>query len=197
MTETLAVQEIEEPRIGVFICHCGLNIAGTIDISQLVDFAASIPGVPDSLHDVADAALAMKVDTGELIDAFKDLKDLTIEAGLAEFERLDALGDKASETSEELVNLPAGFKIAAARFRAASGEGAAAAGGGGSPLLDSLLPGEASRSVGIENVDTLVVEGVTDIESLIDQIMDQVVTRTFEATGSVMEKSSMFSRAGD
>jgi len=35
----------EELRIGVFICHCGLNIAGVIDIKELVEFAKTIPDV--------------------------------------------------------------------------------------------------------------------------------------------------------
>lgn len=32
-------------RIGVFICYCGLNIAGTLDISQLVEFSKTQPDV--------------------------------------------------------------------------------------------------------------------------------------------------------
>jgi heterodisulfide reductase subunit A len=35
----------EEPRIGVFICHCGLNIAGVIDIGELVEYARTLPNV--------------------------------------------------------------------------------------------------------------------------------------------------------
>ncbi|MEM2105951.1 MAG: CoB--CoM heterodisulfide reductase iron-sulfur subunit A family protein, partial [Candidatus Bathyarchaeia archaeon] len=35
----------EEPRIGVFICHCGLNIAGVIDIKELVEYAKTLPNV--------------------------------------------------------------------------------------------------------------------------------------------------------
>jgi len=35
----------DELRIGVFICHCGLNIAGTVDIKQLVEYAKTIPDV--------------------------------------------------------------------------------------------------------------------------------------------------------
>jgi len=35
----------EELRIGVFICHCGLNIAGVIDIQELVEFAKTLPDV--------------------------------------------------------------------------------------------------------------------------------------------------------
>ena len=33
--------DIAQPRIGVFVCHCGLNIAGTIDVDQLVEYAKS------------------------------------------------------------------------------------------------------------------------------------------------------------
>ncbi len=35
----------EQPKIGVFICHCGSNIAGVIDIPTLVEFAAALPNV--------------------------------------------------------------------------------------------------------------------------------------------------------
>lgn len=35
----------EEPRIGVFICHCGTNIAGVIDVEEVASFAASLPQV--------------------------------------------------------------------------------------------------------------------------------------------------------
>ncbi|MFZ5447800.1 MAG: FAD-dependent oxidoreductase [Thermodesulfobacteriota bacterium] len=35
----------EPPRIGVFICHCGFNIAGVADIPSLVARARSLPGV--------------------------------------------------------------------------------------------------------------------------------------------------------
>lgn len=33
------------PRIGVFICWCGTNIAGTVDIEQVVNAARNFPGV--------------------------------------------------------------------------------------------------------------------------------------------------------
>ncbi len=32
-------------RIGVFVCHCGSNIAGTVDIDAVVETAAGFPGV--------------------------------------------------------------------------------------------------------------------------------------------------------
>jgi len=35
----------EEPRIGAFICSCGSNIAGTVDVKEIVEYAKSLPGV--------------------------------------------------------------------------------------------------------------------------------------------------------
>ena len=35
----------EELRIGVFVCHCGSNIAGVVDVEAVADFASELPGV--------------------------------------------------------------------------------------------------------------------------------------------------------
>ncbi|OQX16100.1 MAG: pyridine nucleotide-disulfide oxidoreductase [Desulfobulbaceae bacterium A2] len=35
----------EEPRIGVFVCHCGINIGGVVDVRGVRDYARSLPGV--------------------------------------------------------------------------------------------------------------------------------------------------------
>ena len=32
-------------RIGVYVCHCGSNIAGVVDVEQLAAFAEGLPGV--------------------------------------------------------------------------------------------------------------------------------------------------------
>ena len=34
-----------EPKIGVYICHCGANIAGTVDVEQVTNFAKGLPSV--------------------------------------------------------------------------------------------------------------------------------------------------------
>ncbi|MCK4660618.1 MAG: CoB--CoM heterodisulfide reductase iron-sulfur subunit A family protein [Phycisphaerae bacterium] len=34
-----------QPRVGVMVCHCGINIAGVLDIDDLVQYAAGIPDV--------------------------------------------------------------------------------------------------------------------------------------------------------
>ncbi len=35
----------QKPRIGVFVCHCGINISSVVDIPTAVDFAKSLPNV--------------------------------------------------------------------------------------------------------------------------------------------------------
>ena len=40
-----ASKQAELPRVGVFVCHCGRNIAGTVDIKQIVEYAKTIPDV--------------------------------------------------------------------------------------------------------------------------------------------------------
>jgi heterodisulfide reductase subunit A-like polyferredoxin len=39
-------QEIpDEPRVGVFCCHCGINIGSVVNIPELVEFTKTLPGV--------------------------------------------------------------------------------------------------------------------------------------------------------
>jgi heterodisulfide reductase subunit A len=33
------------PRVGVYICHCGINIAATVDVKAVTEYAARLPGV--------------------------------------------------------------------------------------------------------------------------------------------------------
>ncbi|HDJ26344.1 MAG TPA: CoB--CoM heterodisulfide reductase iron-sulfur subunit A family protein [Candidatus Bathyarchaeota archaeon] len=42
--------EREEPRIGVFVCHCGLNIAGVVDVEAVTEYARTRPGVVHAEH---------------------------------------------------------------------------------------------------------------------------------------------------
>ena len=37
-------------RIGVYVCHCGSNIAGVIDPSVVADYAATLPGVVRAIN---------------------------------------------------------------------------------------------------------------------------------------------------
>ena len=38
------------PRIGVYICHCGTNIAGIVDVKAVTDFATQLEGVVLARH---------------------------------------------------------------------------------------------------------------------------------------------------
>jgi heterodisulfide reductase subunit A len=37
-------------KTGVYICHCGTNIAGTVDVAAVADFAAGLDGVAVARH---------------------------------------------------------------------------------------------------------------------------------------------------
>jgi heterodisulfide reductase subunit A-like polyferredoxin len=41
----IQVQPEDEPRIGVFICSCGSNIAGVVDVAEVTRYAAGLPNV--------------------------------------------------------------------------------------------------------------------------------------------------------
>jgi len=48
----------EEMRVGVYICHCGSNIAGVIPPGEVADWASHLPGVvraTDTLYACADS----------------------------------------------------------------------------------------------------------------------------------------------
>jgi len=40
----------EEPRIGVYVCHCGLNIAGVVDVEEVAEYAKTLPNVVIARH---------------------------------------------------------------------------------------------------------------------------------------------------
>ncbi len=42
--------DIQEPKVGVYICHCGQNIAPKVDVENVVDYAAGLPHVAIARH---------------------------------------------------------------------------------------------------------------------------------------------------
>ncbi len=59
-----------EPRIGVYICHCGSNIAGTVDVKEVAEFARGLESVV-----VARDYIFMCSDPGQEVIR-KDIRDL-------------------------------------------------------------------------------------------------------------------------
>ena len=53
----------EAPRIGVFVCHCGINIASVVDVEAVRDYAKTLPYV----EYVENSLFACSQDTQELI----------------------------------------------------------------------------------------------------------------------------------
>lgn len=38
------------PRVGVYVCHCGTNIAGMVNVEAVADYAATLPNVQVARH---------------------------------------------------------------------------------------------------------------------------------------------------
>ncbi len=69
MAEEKKQETTEEPKIGVYVCHCGINIAGVIDVEAVKDYAATLPNVV-----VAEDYKYMCSDPGQTLiqDAIKE-----------------------------------------------------------------------------------------------------------------------------
>jgi len=51
----------EEPRVGVFICHCGVNIGGVVNVPEVTEYAKKLPHVTYAEHNLytcSEAGLA-------------------------------------------------------------------------------------------------------------------------------------------
>lgn len=53
------------PRIGVFVCNCGINIGGVVDVPAVAEYAATLPNVVFSGHNL----FTCSQDTQEIIKA--------------------------------------------------------------------------------------------------------------------------------
>ncbi len=61
----------EEPRIGVFVCHCGSNIGGYLDVPSVAKYARTLPGVAhaeDNLYTCSQDTVA------HIIEQVKELR---------------------------------------------------------------------------------------------------------------------------
>jgi heterodisulfide reductase subunit A len=38
----------QEPRVGIYVCHCGMNIAGTINVKEVVEYSKTLPHVVEA-----------------------------------------------------------------------------------------------------------------------------------------------------
>ncbi|MBE0512306.1 CoB--CoM heterodisulfide reductase iron-sulfur subunit A family protein [Candidatus Bathyarchaeota archaeon] len=50
----------EEPKIGVFVCHCGVNIGGVVEVPKVVEYTKTLPNVAyaeDNLYTCSEAGI--------------------------------------------------------------------------------------------------------------------------------------------
>ncbi len=59
-------------RVGVFVCRCGINIASTVDVPQVVEYASNLPGVKHA----QDLLFACAQDSQKTIKETIEEKDL-------------------------------------------------------------------------------------------------------------------------
>ncbi|MEJ2716326.1 MAG: FAD-dependent oxidoreductase, partial [Deltaproteobacteria bacterium] len=57
----------EEPRVGVFVCHCGSNIARIVDVAEVVEAARTLPGVVYADHNLFTCSTDTTVAIAETI----------------------------------------------------------------------------------------------------------------------------------
>jgi len=62
----------EEPRIGVFVCHCGANIGRTVDVPSAVEYCLTLPYVVYAQEQVFSCAT----------NSAKEIADITKEKGI-------------------------------------------------------------------------------------------------------------------
>lgn len=61
MAEKSKPEAAEKPRIGVFVCHCGSNIGGFVDVPSVAEYARTLPDVEyatDNLYTCAEDGLS-------------------------------------------------------------------------------------------------------------------------------------------
>ncbi len=61
----------EEPKIGVFICHCGINIGGVVNVPEVVEYAQSLPNVEHAEHNLYTCSEDTQKGIKEKIDEHK------------------------------------------------------------------------------------------------------------------------------
>jgi heterodisulfide reductase subunit A len=62
----------EDPKVGVYVCHCGINIGGVVDVPKLVEYAKTLPNVAIGREykfmcsDIGQNLIKEDIDSGEI-----------------------------------------------------------------------------------------------------------------------------------
>ncbi|MFX1419897.1 MAG: FAD-dependent oxidoreductase [Promethearchaeota archaeon] len=68
LPEELDVSD-EPPRIGVFICHCGINIGGVVNVPEVVEYVKTLPNVVYAEHNLYTCSADTQTGIKEKIEA--------------------------------------------------------------------------------------------------------------------------------
>jgi len=61
----------EEPRIGVFVCHCGINIGSVVDVPSVVEYAKTLPHIVHAQEGLYVCSQDSQASMKQLIESLK------------------------------------------------------------------------------------------------------------------------------
>ncbi|NLW76554.1 MAG: CoB--CoM heterodisulfide reductase iron-sulfur subunit A family protein [Methanomicrobiales archaeon] len=189
--------EKTEPRIGVFLCHCGTNIAGSLSIDDVVNYAKTLPyvAIADQYQYMCSTPGQKKIDdaikehnlTGVVVAACSPrlheptFRTATKEGGLNPFRfemanireqnswvHMHGMWDEATEKAKDQV------RMAVAK----------------ATMLEDLVP----KSVPVEPTAMVVGAGVAGIQAALDLASAGIKTYLVERTPTVGGRMSQLDK---
>jgi len=189
--------EKTEPRIGVFLCHCGTNIAGSLSIDDVVNYAKTLPyvAIADQYQYMCSTPGQKKIDdaikehnlTGVVVAACSPrlheptFRTATKEGGLNPFRfemanireqnswvHMHGMWDEATEKAKDQV------RMAVAK----------------ATMLEDLIP----KSVPVEPTAMVVGAGVAGIQAALDLASAGIKTYLVERTPTVGGRMSQLDK---
>ena len=189
--------ENTEPRIGVFLCHCGTNIAGSLSIQDVVEYAKTLPyvAVADEYQYMCSTPGQKKIDdaikehnlTGVVVAACSPrlheptFRTATKEGGLNPFRfemanireqnswvHMHGMWDEATEKAKDQVRM----SVAKAA------------------KLEDLIP----KSVPVEHTAMVVGAGVGGMQAALDLASAGIKTYLIEATPTIGGRMSQLDK---
>jgi len=197
LREDKDMAENTEPRIGVFLCHCGTNIAGSLSIDDVVNYAKTLPyvAVADQYQYMCSTPGQKKIDdaikehnlTGVVVAACSPrlheptFRTATREGGLNPFRfemanireqnswvHMHGMWDEATDKAKDQVRM--------AVAKAAK--------------LEDLIP----KSVPVEHAAMVVGAGVGGMQAALDLASAGIKTYLIEATPTIGGRMSQLDK---
>ncbi|EJG06476.1 MAG: CoB--CoM heterodisulfide reductase iron-sulfur subunit A family protein [Methanofollis liminatans] len=189
-------EEKKQPRIGVFVCHCGTNIAGSLDVKAVQDYARTLPGVivADEYQYMCSTPGQKKIDdaikehdlTGIVVAACSPrlheptFRTATKEGGLNPF-RFEMANIREQNSWVHMHDYEGATDKAKDAVRIAVAKAA---------LLEDLYP----KSVPVEHAAMVVGAGVGGIQAALDLASAGIKTYLIEKTPTIGGRMSQLDK---